>query len=93
LGDQRRHPVEHSRRRGRGYGKELVAILVRFAFVALDFELLSLNIYDFNTPAVDCYKSIGFRQTEIQEGAREFQGELWSLLTMELRRDEWRMLT
>jgi RimJ/RimL family protein N-acetyltransferase len=71
----------------------VVSLLVRFAFVEMDFELLSLNIYDFNSPAVERYKSIGFRQTEIQEGAREFQGELWSLLTMELRRDEWRMLT
>jgi RimJ/RimL family protein N-acetyltransferase len=78
--------------RGRGYGKELVSLLVRFAFVDLDFKLLSLNVYDFNTPAVECYKSIGFRQTEFQAGAREFQGELWNLLTMELRRDEWRML-
>ena len=75
--------------RNKGYGTRLVSILAAHAFADLGFELLTLNVYDFNRPAVDCYIRIGFRQVEFLENVREFEGELWSLVTMELRRDEW----
>jgi RimJ/RimL family protein N-acetyltransferase len=78
-------------RRGRGYGMEIVWLLARFAFHDLGFELLSLNVYDFNAPAVECYRRIGFHQVQGNDKAREFEGELWKLLTMELRREEWEM--
>jgi len=75
--------------RGKGYGKQLVSLIVRFAFTDLEFDLLTLNVYAFNTAAVECYRSIGFRRVEIRERARQCDDEFWDLLTMELRRDEW----
>ena len=75
--------------RGKGYGKQLVSLLVRFAFNDLDFDLLTLNVYAFNTAAVECYRGLGFRQVEIRERARQCGDEYWNLLTMELRREEW----
>lgn len=81
--------VGDSRSRGKGYGKMLVSSLVSFAFAELDFELLTLNVYDLNTPAVECYRSLGFRQVELRENARRFEDEYWNLVTMELWRGDW----
>ena len=75
--------------RGKGYGAELVSLLNRHAFVDLGFKLLTLNVYDFNTPAVECYRKLGFRRIELQKCARRFDNECWDLVTMELRREEW----
>jgi RimJ/RimL family protein N-acetyltransferase len=75
--------------RGKGYGKLLVSLLVRFAFTELGFDLLTLSVYDFNTAAVECYRSLGFRQVERRERGRQFGDEFWDLITMELRREEW----
>ena len=76
-------------RRGKGYGTELVSLLIRHAFRDLDFELLTLNVYDFNTPAVECYRRLGFHRVEFEKSARRFGVESWDLITMELRRGEW----
>ena len=75
--------------RGKGYGKELVSLIVRFAFTDLGFDLLTLNVYDNNTAAVECYRSLGFRQIECREKGRQCGDEFWNLVTMELRKEEW----
>ena len=78
--------------RGRGYGTDLVSLLIRHAFSDLDFDLLSLNVYYQNTPAVECYRGLGFRRIEFEKGARRFGDESWDLVTMELRREEWELI-
>jgi RimJ/RimL family protein N-acetyltransferase len=75
--------------RGKGYGTQLVSLVAGFAFAELGFDLLTLNVYAFNTPAVECYRRLGFRQVELRENARQFGDESWNLLTMELRREDW----
>jgi RimJ/RimL family protein N-acetyltransferase len=75
--------------RGKGYGKLLVSLLIRFAFTELGFDLLTLSVYDFNTAAVECYRSLGFRQVEFREMGRQCGDEFWNLVTMALRREEW----
>jgi RimJ/RimL family protein N-acetyltransferase len=73
---------------GNGYGKRLVSLLVSFAFTDLDLDLLTLSVYDFNIAAVECYRSLGFRQVEFRERERQCGDEFWNLITMELRREE-----
>ncbi|MDF1657869.1 MAG: GNAT family protein [Verrucomicrobiales bacterium] len=70
--------------RGTGAGKQLIEELVEEAFKNLALEKLTLNVFDFNESAIRCYKSVGFKETNRLEGARDFEGEKWSLVVMEL---------
>ncbi len=50
--------------RGRGYGREALAQVLRFAFRDINLERVHLHVADFNTPALRLYRSAGF----VQEG-------------------------
>jgi RimJ/RimL family protein N-acetyltransferase len=77
--------------RGKGYGGQLVAAVVDFAFEKLDLETLTLNVFDFNEAALACYRSLGFeRDGAASEKSRSWEGQTWRLLLMRLRRHAWR---
>jgi RimJ/RimL family protein N-acetyltransferase len=75
-------------RRGNGAGKEMLSRLIEFAFGVLEFEELTLSVFDFNAPAIACYKSLGFEQYEFHDKALRFEDEPWNLIRMRLRKDE-----
>ena len=75
--------------RGNGFGKALVQAAVKFAFENLDLAEVALGVFDFNTPAIDTYKSIGFSEYQLNQGARQFQNESWNVIKMKLRKNSW----
>ncbi len=48
-------------KRGRGYGKEMLRLGLKFAFEIFGAEKASLYVYENNPAAYYCYKSVGFR--------------------------------
>ena len=68
--------------RGRGIGTALMHEVVRLAFDELDLHRISLNVFDFNTPAIRCYERVGFiKEGHLRETRRASDG-YWSLLVM-----------
>lgn len=47
-------------KRGRGCGKELLRLGIRYAFDIYGAEKVSLGVFENNTPAYHCYKAAGF---------------------------------
>ena len=55
--------------RGRGYGREAMGLVTRFAFDELNLRRLSLVVFSYNTPAIALYESLGW----VREGTyREY---------------------
>ncbi len=75
--------------RGNGFGKEMVQTAVKFAFENLCLSEVTLGVFDFNTPAIDTYKSIGFSEFQFNKGARQFQNENWNVIKMKLSKNSW----
>ncbi len=50
-------------KRGKGYGKELVVLALKYAFDILKVEKVTLGVFDNNPNAIQCYKSVGFKET------------------------------
>ena len=50
--------------RGRGYGKEAMALLCDFCFQEMNLHKLKVSVLAFNAPAIRCYEGCGF----IREG-------------------------
>ena len=76
------------RRRGRGLGREMLALGLRFAFAFLGAELVTIGVFENNLPAYRCYKALGFRDVPADEGMI-VGGEVWPVREMALTREEY----
>lgn len=47
--------------RSRGYGRDAINTIKRFCFEDLGLKSIYLKVFEFNTRAINCYKSCGFR--------------------------------
>ncbi len=45
----------------KGYGKESIKLILRHGFEKLDYRLISLSVYKYNTNAINLYKNVGFK--------------------------------
>lgn len=72
-------------KRGRGLGKALVSMAVKYAFETLGATKVSLGVFENNPSAVHCYESAGFRRVSLPETeSYECLGETWNCIEMEL---------
>lgn len=74
-------------RRGRGYGREMLSLAIRYAFICAGAERISLGVFENNTAAIRCYKSCGFRPVP-RRPAESYRcmGEVWPCIEMVLER-------
>jgi RimJ/RimL family protein N-acetyltransferase len=75
---------------GKGYGRECVALLLRYAFVHHNFHKVWLRVHAANERALRAYRACGL----VEEGRQRAQvwcdGRYDDLVLMGLLRDEWR---
>ncbi|HEY3311545.1 MAG TPA: GNAT family protein [Anaerolineales bacterium] len=74
---------------GRGYGTEAMQLILRFAFMELNLQRVSLNVFDYNPRAVHSYEKAGFKHEGRQRGALLREGKRWDLIFMGILREEW----
>jgi RimJ/RimL family protein N-acetyltransferase len=77
--------------RGRGYGSETLRLLLRFAFGELNLYRLSVEIPEYNLPALRLFQRAGFREEVRRRQALNRDGCFWDLLILGLLRDEWQL--
>ena len=72
-------------KRGRGLGKTLVSMAVKYAFETLGATKVSLGVFENNPSAIHCYESAGFHRVSLSETeSYECLGETWNCIEMEL---------
>ena len=72
-------------KRGKGYGKELLQLSVKYAFEILRVEKITLGVFENNTSAYWCYKAAGFKDLETEE-YYPIMSEQWKCLELEMNR-------
>ena len=77
--------------RGRGLGVELVRKAADVAFRELGLHRIELFVFDFNLPAIACYRRAGFTVEGRLRDARRVGDEFWSLHVMGLLAQEWKL--
>lgn len=50
-------------KRGKGYGKQMLQLAIKYAFDLLRVEKITLGVFENNEPAYYCYLSVGFQET------------------------------
>lgn len=71
--------------RGKGYGKRMLNLAVRYAKEIYGAHKVSLAVFDHNQAAYRCYRAAGFRETESSEKeSYRIVGEEWNCIQMEI---------
>ena len=68
--------------RGKGYGKEMIRLALRYAFEMTGAELVQLNVFTENVDAKRCYERLGFVERSVEKAVFAYQDELWSRCNM-----------
>lgn len=77
--------IVDSARRGRGLGREMLGLAVRYAFDFLGAEKITIGVFADNEPAYRCYRAVGFRDvTGDEPEVYHILGEDWPCLELEM---------
>ena len=77
---------------GKGCGTEAMRLLLRYAFLELNMQRVSLEVFDYNPRAIRSYEKIGFCHEGRLRQFLNHEGKRWDMLFMGIRREEWRDL-
>ena len=73
-------------KRGKGYGREMIKLALKYAFEILKAEKVTIGVFDNNESARKCYLSVGFKEENPQQIEQvNIMGEVWNyhILKME----------
>lgn len=77
--------IVDSTKRGKGYGKEMIQLALKYAFEILKVDKVNLGVFENNGAAYNCYKSVGFKDICVQEvECYKVFGEEWKCLELEI---------
>ncbi len=76
--------IVESKIRGKGYGKNMLTLALKYAFEIYGAEKVTLGVFENNAPAYYCYKSMGFK--DIGEEIYNIKGDIWKCIEMEIVR-------
>jgi RimJ/RimL family protein N-acetyltransferase len=79
------------RHRNKGYAQIMIKSVLKFGFVELGLNRIGLGVFDFNKPAIKCYKNVGFKlEGTIRESAK-VGDKYWNCHLMSILRKEWKL--
>lgn len=70
--------------RGKGYGQQMLALGLRYAFEFLEAERVTIGVFENNEPAHRCYRKAGFTDRETVTSTP------WNVIEMEISRTDYR---
>ena len=72
--------------RGKGYGKKMLQLAIKYAFEITKVEAVHLNVFPENIRAKRCYESVGFSERKTEKDAFAYKDESWSSCNMIIRK-------
>lgn len=77
--------VVDSRKRGKGYGKRMLQLGLKYAKEIYGAKKVSLGVFENNEPAYHCYKAVGFKDIVLDETETyHVLDEDWKCLELEI---------
>lgn len=75
--------------RRKGYGRQALSLLLRYAFEELNLYRLTALVPEYNTAALQFFEQAGFSVEVRRREALNRDGRRWDLLHLGLLQDEW----
>lgn len=76
-----------------GYGSDALRILSRYAFDELGLYRLNLNVFSYNTRAIQAYENVGYKVEGTVRDALHRDNQRWDLVFMGLLEEDFRLQT
>lgn len=77
--------VVDPKKRGKGYGKEMLSLGVKFAKEIFKAKKVSLGVFENNESAYYCYKAVGFNDVVLEQTEKyTVLCETWNCLELEM---------
>ncbi len=73
----------------KGYGTDIMNVLLRFAFTETNLQRVSLNVFEYNPRAIRSYEKAGFRHEGRMRNFLNREGRRWNIVYMGILREEW----
>jgi RimJ/RimL family protein N-acetyltransferase len=73
----------------KGYGTDIMNVLLRFAFMEINLRRVSLTVFEYNPRAIRSYEKAGFRHEGQLRGRLNRAGRRWNEHFMGILREEW----
>lgn len=78
--------IVDDKKRGQGYGKEMLQLALKYAFEQLKVDKVTLGVFENNPSAYYCYKAAGVKDIEEAEPIfYTMMGEQWKCLELEYK--------
>ncbi len=74
---------------GKGYGTDVMKVLLRFAFTELNLHRATLAVFEYNPRAIRSYEKAGFKMEGSMRGRLLRDGKRWDMRFMGILREEW----
>jgi len=81
--------IGESNFQGKGYGSDVMRVILRYAFMELNLKRVGLFVFEFNSRAIRAYEKAGFRHEGRLRKCLNKEGKRWDMLMMGVLRDEW----
>lgn len=75
--------------RGRGFGREALALALNFAFYELNLRRVQLTVFSYNRPAIGLYHKLGFTKEGTYREFVQRDGEVHDMYLYGMLRREW----
>lgn len=75
--------------RGKGIGKQIVNLLLDYAFNKLNKTVADLNVFDWNIEAIKCYERVGFSINPEIRLERKVRDKVWIALNMSITKSTY----
>ena len=74
---------------GKGYGTEAMKLVLRYAFMELNLQHVSLDVFEYNQRALHSYEKAGFRVEGRMRNMLLRECKRWDMVFMGILREEW----
>lgn len=74
---------------GKGYGTEAMQLILRYAFMELNLQRVSLDVFEYNPRAIHSYEKAGFKIEGRMRNSLMREGRRWDMVFMGILREEW----
>ena len=78
--------------RNKGYGTDLMNVILRFAFLEVNLRRVTLTVFEYNPRAIRVYEKAGFRHEGRFRSFMQREGRRWDMLFMGILHEEWMKL-
>ena len=73
----------------KGYGTDVMNILLRFAFLEINLRRVTLTVFEYNPRAIRSYEKAGFSHEGRLRKILNKEGRRWDILFMGVLREQW----